>query len=81
MHGTSFDASDLPEAWELIATLSFAMPASSTATVRELEACTWGVAFFANFMEGPDASKKSLSACKPIDTSKHQVSRLAQLLQ
>ena len=81
LHGTSFDANDVPEAWQLIATLSFAMPVSATVTVCELEACIWGIAFFADFMKGPDAAENNLSAYKPLDTSKHQVLKLAQLLQ
>ena len=39
--------SDEEHEWTAIASLSFDMPAGSTVTVCELEACVWGVAFLA----------------------------------
>ena len=52
LYGASEIHADDPHAWHLIVSCSFEMPSDATATVFELEACLFGIAFVTTLSRG-----------------------------
>ena len=81
LFGATGAAIDVLHEWNLIAEVSFDMPRHATITVCELEACVWGVAFYAAMCAGIGEAHRNLATWVTADTKQHQVLQIAQKLE
>eukprot|EP00973_Karenia_brevis_P089629 12398745-Karenia_brevis.AAC.1 len=65
----------------MISALSFGFETPATITAAELEACLWGVSYFAAWLRGPQEAAENISCWRVLDTAKFAILEIADLVQ
>lgn len=81
LYALNDDAPDTPLHWIKIAALSFSLDTEATVTTAELEACLWGVVYFASWLRNPRQAAQQALSWEPHRAQRQKVLELAGLIQ